>query len=81
MNDPQIHYIHLETTYLDESSQRELDAYRKLGSVKHLGWLKHKEQKRRERRLYWSRKLDELFGAVVLAGAIVLLITLGVILT
>ncbi len=71
MTEPQFHYVRLETKYLDESSQRELSAYRRLGSVKELARLKRKEMMRRERRLHFDRALDRLLAGAIFSGTLV----------
>ena len=57
--------IFVEMRILDESSQRELAAYRKLGSIKQLKALKYQEQLRRQRKYKALQFVDKLLGGVL----------------
>lgn len=50
--------IILELNYLGESSQQQLDAYRKLGSVRHLKRLRQQEIRRKKllKHTWWALK-------------------------
>jgi hypothetical protein len=64
-------YIHSEMTYLDESSQRELAAYRKLGSVRQLRLLKHREYQRRYRYMRVCLLLNKILAAATFGACLV----------
>ena len=48
MPEKEMEQIILELNYLGESSQRELDAYRNIGSVHHLRRLRRQEIRRKK---------------------------------
>lgn len=81
MNEQKIHFVTLEMSSLDEYSQRELNAYRNIGTIRELQRLKHQEMHRRERRWRLHRLLDLVLGGVIFAGIIVACIFLCVLLT
>ena len=81
MTEQKVHFITLETSSLDEYSQRELNAYRNIGTVRELRRLKHQEMHRRERRWRIQRLMDLVLGGVTFAGFIIACIFLCVLLT
>lgn len=67
--------IIIDLNYLGESSQEQLDAYRKLGSVRHLKRLKQQEIRRKKllERTLWV--LTNLFFVALLAFDIWVLVS------
>ena len=66
---------------LDDASLRELNAYRRLGTLKELRCLKHQESRRRERNQYAHRVVNNLLGGVTFAAAIYLIVFIMIILS
>jgi hypothetical protein len=72
---------HSEMIYLDESSQRELAAYRKLGSVRELRLLKHREFQRRYRYKRAYLLLNKILAAATFSAYLVSILFIIAILT
>lgn len=70
MNDNKVHFVTVETSSLDEYSQRELNAYRNIGTLREFRRLKHEEMNRKERRQRFMRNLHTL-----IAGSLIIFIT------
>lgn len=73
MNEHKVHFVTLETSSLDEYSQRELNAYRNLGSIREFRRLQHQEMHRRARQKRLHKTLELLLAGVVFAASIVVL--------
>lgn len=80
MNKPTTHYVLADVRLLDESSQRELYAYRKLGSVKEFRRLKQQEFRRRETRERLHQIINTLLAGALLAACTTIIMTLLVLL-
>lgn len=63
-------YAQYEANYLPEYNQRELDAYRNVGTIQEFKRLRHEEFIRKQRRRKFLKSLDTL-----LAGATLTFIT------
>lgn len=61
MPEKEMEQIILELNYLGESSQRELDTYRNIGSIEHLKRLRKQEMRRKRLLKQISRALKNLF--------------------
>lgn len=81
MTEPQIHYVSVDLRYLDERRQRELAAYRKLGSLKELRRIKHREMQRRRRRNQVHAVLDKILAGAIFGATVAGVLFLGVILS
>jgi hypothetical protein len=67
MTEPKVHFITLEMSSLDEYSQRELTAYRNIGTIKELRRLKHEDMNRCERRRRFNQLLNDLLAGAIFA--------------
>lgn len=82
MPEKEMEQIILDLNYLGESSQRELAAYRNVGSVEHLKRLNRKESRRRRRIKHLKQIMKAVVGcAEFLLVAWVLLSWMDVVLT
>ena len=74
MSNTKVRIVLLKKNYMHESLQRELTAYRKLGSLQELRCLKHSESCRRDNINYLHKVINNLLGvAMVMAGVVVTL--------
>ena len=68
MNDAKVRYTVRETRLYARYNQRELDAYRRLGTLKELRILKYNYLMRKERRRRFRKTVDNILAtALVLA--------------
>lgn len=76
MTEPKVHFVTLETSSLDEYSQRELNAYRNLGTLREFRRLQHEDMIRKERRQRFLRTLHTLLvgSAIIFTVECILLI-------
>lgn len=70
MTDNKVQYVTLEMSSLDEYSQRELTAYRNLGTLREFRRLQHREMHRRERRECLHRILEDLIGVTIVVSMV-----------
>lgn len=80
MNEDKVRFVTLEMSSLDEYSQRELNAYRNLGTLRELRLLKHREMHRRDRRERLHRMLEYLLAGAIFGASIVGMLCLIVLL-
>ena len=76
MTEPNVHFVKVEMRSLDERSQRELRAYRNMGTIKEFKRLKLQEMRRLARKQRINRALESLLGGAVFAGALVISVCL-----
>ena len=67
MTDPKVHFVTLEMSSLDEYSQRELTAYRNIGTLREFRRLQHEEMSRKERKRRFIRTLHTLLAGALLS--------------
>ena len=81
MSKPKSQHILVEMKYLDEYSQRELTAYRNLGSVRDLRVLKYKETERRRRREHIQQTIGLILSAALFGAVFALTLCIAVLIS
>ena len=71
--------ISVDLRFLDERSQRELAAYRKLGSLKELRVLKHEEFQRKQRRNRAFQFIDKFMAGALFVTCLVAIMCIAIV--
>ena len=78
MTEPQMHYVQVDLNYLNERSQRELNAYRSMGTLKEIRLLKHQEMLRIKRRQRIRGIIEYVLAGTIFVSSLVGLIIAAV---